>query len=383
MMLGLLARLPLYRSMRAWGLPRMLPANLTVSVTYRCNSRCLTCRVYTKRADELSADEFDRVFASLGRAPYWYTMSGGEPFLRPDLPDICESAFRRGRPGIINIPTNGFLSSRIPEMVSEIARRCAGAQVIVNLSLDEIGEAHDRIRGLPGSFEKAVETYRGLRKLAAPNLTVGVHTVVSVHNARRVPAVYDYVARELRPDSYITEIAEERVELETVGSAVTPPAGDYAAAVDFLTARLREQRAAGISRLTQAFRTRYYEMVKRHLASRGQEIPCYAGIASAQIAPDGDVWFCCVRAESVGNLREAGYDFRRIWFGERARALRAAVRRGECACPLANASYTNMLMHVPTLAGVAGEVAFGPRGSRRAPSARGAREGGSGSGGLS
>jgi MoaA/NifB/PqqE/SkfB family radical SAM enzyme len=358
-MLGLLARVPLYRSMRAWGVPRVLPANLTVSVTYRCNSRCLTCRVYEKRADELTAEEFGRVFASLGGAPYWYTMSGGEPFLRSDLPDICESACRSGRPGIINIPTNGFLSGRIPAMVADICGRCPGTQVIVNVSLDEVGEAHDRIRGLPGSFERAVETLRGLRALSAPNLTVGVHTVISVHNARRVPAVYDFVARELRPDSYITEIAEERVELGTVGAGVTPAPGDYAAAVDFLAARLREESFGGISRVTQAFRARYYELVKRYLASGAQEIPCYAGIASAQISPDGDVWFCCVKAEPVGNLRDAGYDFRRVWFGERARALRRSVRRGECACPLANASYTNMLMHPPTLAGVAAEVVLG------------------------
>jgi MoaA/NifB/PqqE/SkfB family radical SAM enzyme len=360
-MVKLLARIPLYRSMRDWGWPRLLPANLTVSVTYRCNSRCLTCRVYEKRADELTAEEFDRVFASLGRAPYWYTMSGGEPFLRADLPDICESACRRGRPGIINIPTNGFLSGRIPAMVEDICRRCPGTQVIVNLSLDEVGEAHDRIRGLPGSFDRAVETFRGLRAVAAPNLTVGVHTVISVHNARRVPAVYDFVAKELGPDSYITEIAEERVELGTVGAGVTPAAGDYAAAVDFLAARLREESFGGISRVTQAFRARYYEMVKRYLTVRRQVIPCYAGVASAQIAPDGDVWFCCITAKPVGNLREAGYDFRKVWFGERARALRRSVRRGECACPLANASYTNMLMNAPTLAGVAGEVAFGRR----------------------
>jgi hypothetical protein len=173
--------------------------------------------------------------------------------------------------------------------------------------------------------------------------------------------VYDFVAKELGPDSYITEIAEARVELGTVGAGVTPPAGDYAAAVDFLAARLREESLGGIPRVTQAFRARYYEMVKRYLAVGRQVIPCYAGVASAQIAPDGDVWFCCIAAKPVGNLREAGYDFGKVWFGERARALRKSVRRGECACPLANASYTNMLMHAPTLAGVAGEVAFGRR----------------------
>ncbi len=364
-MLEVLAKIPLYKTARTLGWPRILPLNLTVSVTYRCNSRCLTCNVYKKKADEFSAEEFERTFRSLGKSPYWYTMSGGEPFLRHDLPEICRSAYRHGSPGIINIPTNGLLSSRIPGAVEEIACACPRSQVIINLSLDGIGEEHDRIRGVPGGFEKALETYWSLRRLSAPNLVLGVHTVVSVHNVDRIPEIYDYVTRELRPDSYITEIAEERVELGTVGAAITPSREAYAGAVDFLIERIREGRYRGISRVTQSFRIRYYELVKRFLETGSQPIPCYAGVASAQVAPDGDVWFCCVKAEPMGNLRDVDYDFRRIWYSEAAREARRRVRNGECACPLANASYTNMLMHVPTVAAVAAEVATGRRGRPR------------------
>lgn len=367
-MLDVLARIPMYKLFRATGRPRLLPLNLTVSVTYRCNSRCLTCNVYNRKADELTAEEFDRIFRSLGRAPYWYTMSGGEPFLRTDLPRICESAFRRGSPGIINIPTNGLLAARIPAMVDEIARRCDGAQVIVNLSIDGVGAEHDRIRGVEGAFEKAVETYRGLRRLDAPNLTLGVHTVISVHNVGRVPEIYEYVMRELAPDSFITEIAEERVELETVGEAITPDADSYATAVDYLKQRIAESDYRGISRVTQSFRRRYYDMVKKYLRTGIQPVPCYAGVASAQIAPNGDVWFCCIEADPIGNLRDVDYDFAALWFGEKAAEKRRRVRAGQCACPLANAAYTNMLMHVPTVAGVALEVALG--GGRPARAAR-------------
>ncbi len=360
-MIGVLASIPLYALMRRLGWPRLLPLNMTVSVTYRCNSRCLTCHVYEKKAEELSVSEFDRIFASLGRAPYWYTMSGGEPFLRSDLPSICASAYRHNHPGIINIPTNGLLSDRIPAAVAEIAGRCERSQVIVNLSIDDVGDRHDRIRGVAGNFDKAVETYEGLRSLGAPNLTVGIHTVISVHNVERIPEIHRYVERELSPDSYITEIAEERVELETVGARVTPDRDAYAAAIDYLIARIREGSFSGISRVTQSFRVRYYELVKRFLETGREIIPCYAGVASAQIAPDGDVWFCCIKADPVGNLRDAGYDFPAVWFGERAKRARADLRSGACACPLANASYTNMLMHVPTVTSVALEVARGRR----------------------
>jgi hypothetical protein len=59
----------------------------------------------------------------------------------------------------------------------------------------------------------------------------------------------------------------------------------------------------------------------------------------------------------VGNVRDYGYDFRTVWFGPQAAAFRASVRNHECACPLANASYTNLLLDARSLVRVAGHMA--------------------------
>ncbi|MBC7225214.1 MAG: SPASM domain-containing protein, partial [Anaerolineae bacterium] len=173
-----------------------------------------------------------------------------------------------------------------------------------------------------------------------------------------VPQTYRGL-QTLEPDSYITEVAEERVELGTVGWAITPSPETYRPVADFLAREAHGAHARGIAALTQAFRRRYYHLAAATLEQGRQVIPCYAGWASAQIAPDGDVWTCCVRAEPVGNLREVGYDLRRIWFAEDGRLgeLRRAIARGECACPMANAAYANMLLHPPTALSVAAEAA--------------------------
>jgi MoaA/NifB/PqqE/SkfB family radical SAM enzyme len=116
-------------------------------------------------------------------------------------------------------------------------------------------------------------------------------------------------------------------------------------------------RLTGVAEIAQAFRRQYYELVKRTLRERRQVIPCMAGVASAQIAPNGDVWSCCVRAQSVGNLRDYDYDFGSVWRAAKADRLRRSIKAGECYCPLANAAYTNMLMHGPTVTRVAADVA--------------------------
>jgi len=353
----ILPKIPLYNLFRLTGFPRLLPLNLTLGLTYRCNSRCKSCRIYEKQSPELSLTEWEKIFTSIGKAPYWFTLSGGEPFLVKDLVEICRAAYRICRPGIINIPTNGLLVEAIPEMTAAIARDCPNTQIIINLSIDEIGEQDDDLRGVKSAYTKALETYRRLSDLKSQfcNLNIGIHTVISRFNVQNFPQIYRELIK-LQPDSYITEIAEERIELGTIGSGITPEFEDYSKAIDYLIDEMKKQHLKGISKITRAFRLKYYEMVKRVLLEKNQIYPCFAGFASAQIAPNGELWFCCIRAESVGNLREYNYDFKKAWFSQKARNLRKHIKNKECYCPLANASYTNMLLSFPTLAKVAGEI---------------------------
>jgi len=145
------------------------------------------------------------------------------------------------------------------------------------------------------------------------------------------------------PDSFITEIAEERLELDTIGCDITPAADQYRAVVDDLVADIEATPTTGLPALVQAFRREYYELAHRTLVEQRQVLPCYAGLASAHVAPNGDVWSCCTRAESMGNLREAGFDFGAVWKSRKGDELRASIRGGECHCPLANAAYSSMM----------------------------------------
>ena len=241
---------------------------------------------------------------------------------------------------------------------SSLPQAAPTSEVIVNLSLDGVGEKHDSVRGVKGNFERAMRTYAGLKALKGryKNFTLGVHTVISNFNVDEFENIYNFVRNEMQPDSFISEIAEERVELDTVGMGITPPISKYQPVIERLQEGIRQAEYSGVSRITQAFRDRYYDIVKRTLVEKRQVIPCLAGVASAQIAPNGDVWTCCIRAESVGNLREHNYDFAATWRTAKANELRRSIKAGECYCPLANASYTNMLCHPPTLASVGLDV---------------------------
>jgi len=323
----------------------VLPASYTVGVTYRCNSRCKTCNIYKKHSEEMKPEEYDKIFKSIGSSAYWVTMSGGEPFLRKDLVEIIQAIYNRSKPKIINIPTNGLLCERIPEKVKEIAQSCPKSTLVINLSIDAIGKKDDDIRGIEGAYDKAIKTYESLKKLELANLNIGIHSVISKFNVDDFQHIATNLM-ELAPDSYVTEIAEKRVELGTMDSDITPSVMKYSHAIDFLLFKIKQKEFKGMNRITQIFRVEYYKMVKRLLKEQRAQMRCYAGILSAQITPDGIVWPCCIKAVDIGNLHDYSLNFKKLWRKSKAlKEERKKIQLENCSCPMANASYTNMLMN--------------------------------------
>lgn len=347
-MISLLPKIIGYYIMKRVGFPHLLPMNYTVSLLYTCNSRCSTCNIWKKSAKNLTVEEYGKIFKKIGKAPYWITFSGGEPFLRQDIVQIAKTIYNASKPRIINIPSNGLLVKTIVEKTEQIANTCPKSQIIVNLSIDGIEEKHDQIRNVPGNYKKVISTFHKLKALPCKNLSVGIHTVISKFNVDSFPSIANQLM-QLHPDSYITEIAEERVELGTMGSDITPSLLSYKSAIDYLLHRIKNDRFKGMNKITMAFRIEYYNLVKRKMRDKKQIIPCYSGIASTQISPEGDIWSCCIKAKSLGNLRKHKYDFRKIWFSPEAELERRSIHKKECWCPLANASYTNMLMDILTV----------------------------------
>ncbi|NSW92498.1 MAG: radical SAM protein [Firmicutes bacterium] len=358
-------RLLSYKSQSIFGVPRTKPLSLTVSITQKCNSKCKTCNIWKdprnkQPNNELAIDEYDKIFESIGRSVIWYTLSGGEPFLRKDIVEIAKLIIKYSAPKVIIIPTNGLLVDRIFRETENILKILPHhSTLIVNISLDGIGENHDEIRGIPGNFKKFLETFAALKELKKTynhSFELGVHSVVSRFNVENILELFDYVKNNLSPDSYICEIAENREELLNTEDDITPAIDLYEKTIRPLQHELRESllHNKGITGLIQAFRLKYYDYVITEMREKRRVIPCYAGRVSAQISPWGDVWPCCILAyqADMGNLREFGHDFNRLWYSEKAAKVRNQVFKGDCYCPMANVHYTNMVLTPKAMIGV-------------------------------
>ncbi len=349
------------------------PINITLSVTNMCQSRCKTCNIWEmyrsgsdyaqgKFSDEMKLQDFERLFKSLGHV-YFVNMSGGEPFLRKDFPEIVQLANELLTPHVIHTPTNAILPSRIESMTEDILKRlkASGRNVIftVKPSFDGVGDFHDEIRGVPGNFDKLLETLQRLKQLKKrySNLEVGAGTVISNFNVRHIAEVARYV-HTLELDSYISEIAEHRSEMFNEDDPITPSAEDYEKAIRVFSEESRRHLAGAgkLGKTTGAFRLIYYDLVVRILRQKRQVLPCYGGISNVHISPFGDVWPCCVLGYeySFGRLADYDYDFWKIWNSSRADEVRSYIKAGNCWCPLANQAYSNILLSPITMAKVTG-----------------------------
>ena len=348
-----------------------MPINLTFSVTNVCQSRCKTCHIWElyqkdpdKRQNELSLSEIKAIFQSMGHI-YIFNISGGEPFLRDDLVDIIEAACQYLTPGIIHIPTNAIAAGRIEKTINRILMmlktKYPSVRLTVKPSLDHVGDKHDEIRGVPGNFKKVISLFHKLKALEAeyPQFHAELGTVISAWNVGDIKDIAQFVTG-LGVESYRNEIAEERSEMFNQHFGITPSAEEYKKAVDYFTQQIRRSMKNHhfFHKITNAFRLVYYDTAIRILEQRRQVIPCYAGISNAHLSPYGDIWACCTLGydKSIGNLREFDYHFPSLWNSQQAKDVRAYIRKGNCHCPLANQTYSNLLLHGPSLLKVFQEI---------------------------
>jgi Predicted Fe-S oxidoreductases len=140
------------------------PYKMTFAITYRCQSRCLTCNIWQRKpVNELTTDEI-REFAKKNNYFRWLEITGGEPFLNSDIVEIVK-AFVQNSDGlfILTMPTNSLCNQEM--LVGKLKQilDLGIPKVSITLSLDGNRELHDRIKGHPGNFDRVMSWQEGLR----------------------------------------------------------------------------------------------------------------------------------------------------------------------------------------------------------------------------
>ncbi|MEW6582381.1 MAG: radical SAM protein [Actinomycetota bacterium] len=158
--------------------------------TRRCNLACAHCytdstsRRYENELDHEEALAFIGDIAEFGSPAL--LMSGGEPLMRERVFELIGHALDGGLS--VTLSSNGTL------ITEDVARRLADLGVrYVGLSLDGLGEVHDRFRGRRGAFEK---TMAGIRRLRAVGVPVGIRVTLTPTAIAALPDLFALAERE-------------------------------------------------------------------------------------------------------------------------------------------------------------------------------------------
>ncbi|GAB4244904.1 MAG: hypothetical protein Kow00109_20930 [Acidobacteriota bacterium] len=337
-----------------------LPLNLVAFVTSRCNLLCRHCFYWqelNQKKNELTLDEYERISASLPSL-LSLSLTGGEPYLRKDLGEIAGAFVRNSRVQNIQIPSNGFLPERTVRGAEAVLQRVGMTRVATGVSLDGPEEIHNRIRNHPQSFDRAVESFRGLQALKAkyPNLSVGVAVTVNRANQDSLEDFLDFVEDELVPDAVTITLARgEPLDPELV--AVSPDRYRRIAdrVVSYRLARLRGARVT--DRLLVAKEEGVYRRVEETAREGRRVADCFAGLLSAVISETGEVFPCEVLDRSMGNIRDFGGDFAALWRSQQARSVYDYQQRLRCHCTYECAMSVNVLCERPPLVPLAWRAA--------------------------
>jgi heme d1 biosynthesis radical SAM protein NirJ len=166
----------------------------------RCNLTCKHCYSGSTNVDfpgELSTDEVNRTMDDLAAfgVPV-LILSGGEPLMRGDIFEISARAKRMGF--YVGLSTNGTLID------DETAARIAAVDYnYVGISLDGIGATHDRFRGEPGSFDKALA---GVRRCVAQGTKVGLRMTITGETAHELPDILALLDAEGVDKLYVSHL---------------------------------------------------------------------------------------------------------------------------------------------------------------------------------
>jgi MoaA/NifB/PqqE/SkfB family radical SAM enzyme len=321
-------------------------------VTSACNARCAFCfnldnveNWAARKKVELSLEEVQKLAKNFGRLPY-INISGGEPFMRTDLPDIIEAFHRHCRTQWVTIPTNASLAQLVLDQTLEILTRCPTMFLTIQVSLDGMADSHDRSRKIQGGFAAMTQTLKALARIRPyyPNLRIQIATLYDDMNVAAMPEIVGYCRENFEFDQQFFYLIRDS------GRLITESKNHLIAEYFELLRKSeafewRNHRRSLWHRAVRALQGITYNDMAEIRKNKTFLRPCVATRKFFTLYDDGTISPCEVLDSiKLGNVRDYGYDYYR--FAEEAKVKefhRSKIVESKCNCDWMCATPINML----------------------------------------
>ena len=319
--------------------PDKKPVSFSFNNTERCQSRCITCNGWKTPADvmerELTLEEWKRILYNLHNwmGNYQFIVSGGEPFLRPDIFEMAQYASDLG--DTVNVVTNGLA---LPNKIEQVLNS-AFSNITFSINAVENPKIHNDSRGLDNAFQKtmdALQTLNYMNKHRSGHKwkNLFLSTVVMPTNLSEIKPIAEFcrvegisVSYQLMDngDAFSTAVAQEN---QIYGKDTKTAALD---AIDEIIELKRQGYPIcnGFNQL-EAFK------LLIDTPEQIQNIQCMVGENNFAIDPYGNCRICfCM--EPLGNLRDSLPQD--LWYSKKADEVREGILKCTYKCRLLNCNF--------------------------------------------
>jgi len=317
--------------------------HINFAVTYECNSRCKHCNIWRKCKEntkiiekELKLTEVEKTFE---KSQYLNCIqsigiTGGEPFLRKDLTDLCGFFIKKFPNAAISIPTNALMPDLVIAELEKIINTFGPEiNIFLSISLDGIGKTHDEIRGMPGNYSRVLKLI-DLIKEKVPSINRGISFTIMPQNYKDLLEVYKLSKKnDIDFGFQFAQISESfygnientfewnEKKLDEAGDIINSIFKKY-------TAKEKILKKMWLSFF--AINKYYISHMVSYQKNPHRMSKCYSGTHSLFIDPYGNIFPCIILNKKFGNIREM--DFDKIWLSEEAKKIREFIKDKKCAC---------------------------------------------------
>ncbi|MEJ5362795.1 MAG: radical SAM protein [Spirochaetota bacterium] len=282
-------------------------------LTKRCNLRCVHCRAESYDKEYINELSTQQIYSVIDTIASNYrpiiVLTGGEPLYRKDLFDIAAYAHEKGLP--IALATNGTL---IDETIAQQIKASGFQRVSISIDGPD-AQTHDSFRGIPGSFDKALQ---GALLLQQAGVSFQFNTTITKRNVGSIEAILKLAQEKHAAALHV-------FMLVPVGCGVEIADTDMLSKEQYeevLRSLYYKTKEAGIE-FKATCAPHYYRIIRQEAKKEGRKLTfetdglaavtrgCLAGSGVCFISHRGDVQPCGYLPLVAGNVLST--PFNQIW----------------------------------------------------------------------
>lgn len=313
------------------GRRKKYPKVIQLPITYLCNAKCVMCNIPNMDANnEITPEELGKILMDpIFKKVESVGINGGEPFIKSNIEKYVEKILNLPNLKSLNIITNGFLTNIILSKSKIIYEMCKkrGINFHLSISLDGIGEIHNLIRGVPGVFDKVINTINEINKnrhFYCDSFDIGC--TISKQNVEYLTQLETYANMKDYNIKYRLAIPNKRIDSisKLKNFSVFENFRDKQAAKEFFYKQFfKSKRLIDKYKYWSIYMFLSEKNPKRYLGCAWKE----NGIT---LDSKGNIYYCAVESKSLGNIRK-NQNGKELFFSKSNLEYRNYIIRNKCS----------------------------------------------------